>query len=170
MNPKLEVKKTSKYGTDEKGVFAKKSVLKNEQLAIFGGYIIDLKNGQSEISGDYCLQISDSFVIGPANENDLLPADYFNHSCEPNAGIKGQIFLVAMRDIKKDEEITFDYAMVLQHIKGAPLYKFNCSCNSKSCRTVITENDWKIQKLQRKYRGYFNIFIQEKILSLKAKK
>ena len=38
-------------------------------------------------------------------------ARFMNHSCEPNAGLSGQVVLVAMRDIRDGEEILYDYAM-----------------------------------------------------------
>lgn len=37
----------------------------------------------------------------------------FNHSCNPNSFIKGKNELVALRDIKKGEEITFDYSTTM---------------------------------------------------------
>lgn len=89
--------------------------------------------------------------------------DYFNHSCTPNAGIKGQIVLVAMRDIRADEEVCFDYAMCLYPTPGAPRYEMRCNCGAKNCRGVITDDDWQIPELQKRYDGYFSWFIQEKI-------
>jgi SET domain-containing protein len=160
MNPKLEVKKTDKYG---KGVFAVKNIKKDELLAIFGGYILTLKE-EEKLLGEFSdtgMQIHDNFVL--TSKNSKENTDYFNHSCDPNSGFKGQIFLVAMRDIKKGEEITFDYAMVLCSNKDAKLYKIKCLCGRKNCRGFITEEDWKIPKLQKKYNGYFQYFLQNKI-------
>ena len=56
---------------------------------------------------DLALQIDDLFVIGTKYEHEIEDNDFFNHSCNPNAGFRGQIFLVAMRDIDVNEEITF---------------------------------------------------------------
>ena len=95
--------------------------------------------------------------------------DYFNHSCEPNAGLRGQIFLVAMRDIAKDEEITFDYCMSLSEFEGSDFsISFDCQCGAPSCRGRVTQLDWKRPELQRKYNGYFSLYIQEKIDRLGA--
>jgi uncharacterized protein len=112
MNPKLEVRYTEKYG---KGVFARENLKKDETLAIFGGYVMTLKEEsslQKEIK-DLAHQISDNFVIGINNQKDLQFVDFFNHSCEPNAGFRGQIFLVAIRNIVSGEQICFDYAMTI---------------------------------------------------------
>jgi len=172
MNPKLEVRVVPKYGKGGKGLFALKKIKKDEVLAVFGGYImkaIDMQES-SFYEGDFSLQISEDFLIGPMGAKDLTDADYFNHNCDPNAGFKGQIFLVAMREINKDEEVVFDYAMVLQKMKGVKFYKFKCLCGSEKCRGFITENDWKIKKIQQMYDGYFQFFIQDKINNLKNKK
>lgn len=48
---------------------------------------------------DYACQIAPHLVIGINKIEDIQPTDYFNHSCNPNVGFQGQIFIVAMRDI-----------------------------------------------------------------------
>lgn len=162
MNEKLEVKDTKKCG---KGVFAKSDLKKNEILCIFGGYIKSLVEEEKmpkEIK-DEGVQINNEFALGIIRKNQFEDSSFFNHSCNPNAGFKGQIFLVAMKNIKRGEQITFDYAMVLDKAKKAGFYKMKCLCGSNKCRGYITENDWKKTELQKKYNGYFQFFIQEKI-------
>jgi hypothetical protein len=69
-----------------------------------------------------------------------------------------------MRDIKKDEEITFDYAMVVSESVGSSIiFEMECECGSPVCRKRITESDWMLPELQRRYNGYFSQYIQEKI-------
>jgi SET domain-containing protein len=116
MNPKLEVRDTEKYG---KGVFAKADIKKGDTLVIFGGYIVPFKK-ESDDSG---IQITDNFVLTSLNHTE--PTDYINHSCEPNLGIKGQNFLVALRNIKKNEQIAFDYAMCLFSKNKKDYYSFD---------------------------------------------
>jgi len=169
LNPKLEVK-ISKI--DLKGIFAKEDIKKNERLAVLGGDImlIDEINDLPENLQDYPMQIEERFVLGMRNNSDGQPedTDYFNHSCEPNAGFKGQIFLVAMRDINKGEEITFDYSMVVSETKGCDVvFEMACQCGLPNCRKKITEYDWLIPDLQKKYDGYFQQYLQEKIDDLK---
>ena len=68
-------------------------------------------------------------------ETALLLADkpwmYANHSCNPNCGIKDKMKLVAIKSIKKDEEITFDYATLKLRIK------MQCQCGSPNCRKML---------------------------------
>jgi len=166
LNSKLEKRNIEGMG---QGIFVQESLQAGERLAIFGGHVM-LVSEEPMLNGahsDFGLQIDESFVIGPLFDHQIEDTEFFNHSCCPNAGIKGQIFLVAMRDIEPEEEITFDYAMVLHFTKGCLRYEFACSCNGLECRGRVSDDDWKIPELQIKYDGYFSIFLQEKIYQLK---
>ena len=56
-----------------------------------------------------------------------------NHSCQPNTAYKG-LNVVALRPIKKGEELTLDYADFLdEHMEP-----FMCSCGSENCSGYIT--------------------------------
>jgi uncharacterized protein len=168
LNPKLEVKSAS--GSSYKGIFAKAPVSDGERVAIFGGYVMKIEDEPvfSEDRKDLAVQIDERFVIGTKHEGEIEDTDFFNHSCNPNAGFKGQIFLVAMRDIPAGEEVTFDYAMVLHEATGMPKgYEFTCFCGSPQCRGKVTNNDWKIAELQGRYGGYFSWYLQEKINRVK---
>jgi SET domain-containing protein len=168
MNSGLKIKSTKRYG---EGVFATRNIDKNEMLAIFGGHIMTLEAEEKlpRSIRDLAHQIHDQFVIGIKNPHDKQLVDNFNHSCNPNAGFKGQIFLVAMRKIRKNEEVTFDYAMVLSNTVKNPPYNLNCLCNLKNCRKIISGDDWKRPDLQKKYDGYFQYYLQEKIKKPKKK-
>jgi hypothetical protein len=73
---------------------------------------------------------------------------------------------VAMRDIGKDEEITFDYAMVLSQSVGSDIvFTMECQCGSNNCRKAISEENWKMPEIQKKYRGFFSEYLLEKIES-----
>jgi hypothetical protein len=165
MNPKLEIKKTINYGN---GVFTTQEIKKGEILFVMGGYILTIndENNLRGIIADKPIEISDKFSIGPRKASDLkkMPQHYVNHSCEPNAGFNGQIFMVAIKKIKKGEEVCYDYAMVMNSNKNSSTYfTFKCLCNYKNCRKLITEDDWKKEDLQKKYKGFFQWFIQNKI-------
>lgn len=166
LNPKLEARNIEGMG---KGVFTRESIKEGEKLAIFGGHVMLISDEPtlSEAYSDFALQVDEFFVIGPKFAHEIEDTDLFNHSCNPNAGIKGQIFLVAMRDIEPDEEVTFDYAMVLHAAQGCPRYEIECCCNSSDCRGRVSQDDWEIPELQRRYVGYFSLFLQEKIYQLK---
>jgi hypothetical protein len=108
------------------------------------------------------MQIEERFVLGSRRGPE--PADYFNHSCDANAGFKGQIFLVAMQGIRRGEEVTFDYAMVVSpSIESEIVFEMDCRCGSRRCRKRITEDDWRRPHVQAQYRGFFSQYIEEKI-------
>ena len=87
---------------------------------------------------------------------------YFDHSCNPNAGFRDSITLVAMRTIQKGEEVTFDYCMC-----SSALLRFKCACETAQCRKIIRSNDWRKPELQARYAGYFVPYINDKIARLK---
>ena len=92
------------------------------------------------------------------------PSNCFNHSCDPNAGMSGQIGLISLRDITEQEEITFDYAMC----DDSDYDEFDCACGSPNCRGRISGHDWKRPELQKKYAGYFSPYLQRRIDALTA--
>jgi SET domain-containing protein len=163
LNPGLEVR-NSKIGG--RGVFAKENIIRGTRLAIFGGklmFIDEIRNLPENLQ-EYTMQIEERLILGPPqNSTEPDETDFFNHSCEPNSGFKGQLFLVAMRDITKNEEITFDYAMVVSESVGSDfVFEMECKCGSGNCRKKITEYDWKLPELQKKYYGFFSQYLQEK--------
>lgn len=165
MHSSLEVKANGTFGL---GIFAVAPIPKGECLTIFGGYIISLKEEERlpEDIVDYGHQISDSHVIGINREKDIQPVDHYNHSCEPNAGFRGQIVLESMRPIEIGEQVTFDYAMTLAEAPGIKPYELDCQCGNRSCRGKVTDSDWRDPSLQEKYRGYFQQYISDKIQAL----
>lgn len=166
MNPKLEVRETGKIG---KGVFVKDGLIeKEEMLFVMGGSILTIED-ENQLRGvvaDKPIEISEHFSIGPRNAAELrrMPQHYVNHSCAPNAGFKGQIFMVAMQPIRAGEEITCDYAMVMHaNPQSTTFFNMECQCGHPNCRKLITEDDWQQPDLQRRYDGYFQWYLQEKI-------
>lgn len=168
MSSKAVVDRSGKKGL---GVYAKRSIKKNEIVAVTGGYIMtrpEIKKLPRELE-NLTYQVEDNLFIGVKQKAEVEDNWMFNHSCEPNLGQRGQLSLVAMRQIKSGEELTFDYATASYRIKGASQFKMRCLCGAKNCRKVITDEDWKIPALQKKYKGYFQLFLEEKINQLRKK-
>jgi SET domain-containing protein len=166
LNPKLKVRPSAIHG---RGVFARAAVRKGERLAIFGGEVmsIDEIDDLPESMQEYPMQIEERFVLGSRSARRAEATDLVNHSCAPNAGFRGQIFLVAMRTIRAGEEITFDYGMVVSPSADSDIvFEMKCRCQQRDCRRVITETDWRRPELQRRYGGYFSQYLQERIDTL----
>jgi len=102
---------------------------------------------------------SELFVAPLTKEERLITMTYFNHSCDANVGIAGNIVTVAMQDIETGEELAIDYAM----FEDNPNHSMQCNCGSRICRGVLTGNDWKDPTIQRKYKGDFSWHIQHHI-------
>lgn len=157
--------KSRATGTHGDGLYAVRAIAAGERLLIFGGYILTVEQ-ESQLAGklnDNGVQIAKDLVICSTRTEEWGGENFLNHSCEPNAGFKGQIAVVAMRDIGSGEQITIDYAMVQYHSPGGPAYRLNCLCGAPTCRGVVTDDDWRIEALQAKYRGWFQPFLQEEI-------
>ncbi len=86
-------------------------------------------------------------------------ADFINHCCNPNAGLSGQLALVALRDIAPGEEVCFDYAMT----DGSVYDEFPCSCGAANCRGRVTGNDWMRPELWKRYGSHFSPYLLRRI-------
>jgi len=168
MSPSAEIRNSEIHG---KGVFATAPISKNERVAIFGGDIMFIEeiDRLPEDLQDYPMQIEERFVLGSRTAKAPEETDFFNHSCDPNLGIRGQIFLVAMRDIQVGEELCFDYAMAVSVSVGSDIvFEMDCQCGTRFCRKKITETDWLLPDLQKRYDGFFSQYLQEIINSANA--
>ena len=110
---------------------------------------------------EMAMQISEfpELIMGPICAEEISNGDFFNHSCDPNAGLRGDVRLIALKDIAVGDAITFDYATCVTERD----WKMKCFCGEANCRQQVTGNDWMVRKLQRKYAGHWMSFIQEKI-------
>jgi hypothetical protein len=147
------------------GIFALKPIHQGELIAVFGGIVyewdtfIHLPDRERSL----CIQVEDRHFLVP---RPIGEGDYVNHSCNPNAGLSGQIALVAMRDIRPGEEVCFDYAMC----DTMPYDEFECSCGEADCRGYVSGSDWQKPELQKKYAGYFSPHVQRRIDQLRQER
>lgn len=88
------------------------------------------------------------------------PHRYLNHSCEPNTfyyTINKVIYLIAMRDIQEDEELTLEYS--LSNFSGKVL---DCKCGSPNCRGRHRRGfRYMNESQQMEYLPYLDPFIVE---------
>jgi SET domain-containing protein len=107
------VKNIIKNGVDQLGLFTKKNIKK-------GSIILKLQGKVLRSPTKYTIQIAkDKHIIDQR-------AIYINHSCNPNIKVIN-IIILALRDICKSEEITFNYNDN-EDILASP---FVCSCCGK---------------------------------------
>lgn len=127
----FEIKDTHKYG---RGVFAKRNFKKGETIWVLDGEEVsevdcDQMVADGLVNNDDPLQISkDSYLL--LDE----PSIIFNHSCDPNAGLRGRSTMVAIRDIQPGEEITYDYSALVPPYNHTFTTMPNCQCGTAKCR------------------------------------
>lgn len=109
------------------GTFAKEPITK-------GSYITTLRG--TPFKKEFVVASDDPLQI---NETTYLNLDHasktINHSCNPNAGIRNESDLYAIRDIAVGDEITYDYSTTIgtdDNISSMP-----CRCGQDNCRQVI---------------------------------
>ncbi|MCX6814076.1 MAG: SET domain-containing protein-lysine N-methyltransferase [Candidatus Aenigmarchaeota archaeon] len=73
------------------------------------------------------------------------PCVYVNHSCNPNTGVKDDRELFAIKNIKADEQITFDYSTVMDEDD----WEMDCKCGSRNCRKRIRDFKYLPKSLQK---------------------
>ena len=147
------------------GIYALQPIHKGELAAVFGGVVYewDAFIHLPDRDRSLCIQVEDRLFLVP---RPIGEGDYVNHSCNPNAGLSGQIGLVAMRDIKIGEEVCFDYAMS----DTMPYDEFDCGCGSANCRGTVGGSDWQKPELQKRYAGFFSPHVQRRIDAQHAEK
>ena len=161
LSPKLEYLPLPQKGFF--GVFAREALQAGELLVMWAGELVALEHlaDLPPVLRSRSVQVEDNLFLVPTQTE---PADFINHSCEPNALLSGQIALVARRDIVPGEEICYDYAMT----DGSPYDEFPCSCGAAACRGRVAGDDWQLPELQARYRGHFSPYLQRRIDRMQA--
>jgi hypothetical protein len=157
LSPKLEVRAEPEKGGF--GVYAMEAVAAGEIVSVWGGYIVNAEqlDALPHDVQQHSVQIEEGLYL--ATIGGAESADFINHSCDPNLGLRGQITLVALRDIEVGEEVCFDYAMT----DCTPYDEFECHCGSAICRGTVRGDDWKLPELWARYASYFSPYLQRRI-------
>jgi len=159
------VKKSPIEGT---GIFASKDFAKGEAICKFRGEKItfeELKKRYDKGEEKVCnpLQISEKMYL------DLeKPYVCSNHSCSPNCGLRKVGEMFALKNIKKGEELTYDYSTTEWTYEKFGKYKdwaVECNCKSKKCRGTVGQFSTLDPKLKKEYykAGALQDFILRKL-------
>lgn len=161
LTPKAEPRRKP---NGQMGIFATEAIAQDEVVAVWGGEILTLEEVERlpERYQHYSMQVEEDFYLSGINEDDT---NYFNHSCNPNIGLSGQMVLLAMREIAAGEELCFDYATC----DGSNYDEFACQCGAPNCRKIVSGTDWQNPELWERYRGYFIPYLQRRIDKLREK-
>lgn len=122
---KVITKKSKIHG---KGIFANKSFKKGKVVLHWDISNLLTKEAFNKLSE------KNKYYVNKTNGKLIImqePEKYVNHSCSPNTKIK-DFCDVAIKNIKKGEEITSNYAKDLPEE-----ISMKCSCKEKNCKKLI---------------------------------
>lgn len=143
-----------------KGVFASRFIRKGTRIIEYLGERIDKKESnrrglalfeEASKSGGasvYIFDVNEQWDLDgnkPFNHARLI-----NHTCEPNTEMvneEDRLFLFALRDIRKGEELSFDYGYDIEHFLDHP-----CRCGKPGCvGYIVSRSQWA--QLRKRLRG-----------------
>lgn len=128
------------------GVFAKRRIPKGTRIFEYVGErrtvtSILTEPPTGDLEHTYLFRLSDSIVIdGAVGGND---SRFINHSCDPNCEayvFDDRMYIYAMRDIVRGEELTFDYQLQPSFGEADPSLDgggYPCRCGAANCRGTM---------------------------------
>ena len=149
-NPSLfEVRSSKIHG---KGIYAKIDIKKDIKVIEYIGENISKEVGNIRAEEQYkksmennnngavyVFELNDKYDIDGNVEHNI--ARFTNHSCNPNCKYKienNHIWIISIKDIKKGEEITYDYDYDPEDYINHP-----CKCNSENCIGFIIGKEYR---------------------------
>ena len=151
-----------------KGVFATRNIISGDKimhldLTNLKSYSLKEINQNPKLQSNHCDYVGHGrYVI------DFSLSSYMNHSCEQNCISKHKNIkvkeIIALKNIKKGEELTQDYAAgAVDQFDGKGFWSMECKCNSKNYRKRVTGDFFKLPiKLQKIYYPYLPPSIKRK--------
>ena len=142
--------KKSNIDNKGRGLYAAKKIKAGTKIINYKGKIVTNKEVDKSDKYDndkpiYLFTLNKRYTLdGDFSWN---TAGLINHSCSPNSEYDGKglkIWIKAIKDIKKGEEITADYGFSFDK----DYKQFPCRCRAKNCCGYIVreESRWRINK------------------------
>lgn len=137
--PAYAVRRSNIHGN---GVFATRKIAAGERIAEYKGERVSWEEANRRAAEDggpvnhtFFFSLNDGRVIdGGRRGND---SRYINHACEPNCHAleeDGRVFIYALRDIARGEELNYNYALVYEERHTAAVKRqFACRCGAPGC-------------------------------------
>mgnify|MGYP006098199011 CR=1 FL=1 len=146
----MKLYKIKKSNIDNKGLYATKNIKSGKIIITYKGKIITKKETDTNPKYDndkaiYLFDLNSRYDLdGDFKYN---TARLINHSCNPNCEVEGKglkLWIVAIRDIKKGEELSYDYGFGYDE----DYKQFVCKCGAKKCVGYIVREGsrWRIKK------------------------
>ena len=138
---------------NNKGLFANKDIKKGTKIIEYKGKIITRKQSEENPKFDngkaiYLFNLNKRYDLD--GDFKFNTARLINHSCEPNCEVTGaglKIWVYATKDIKKNDELSYDYGFSFDK----DYKQFPCKCGSKNCVGFIVREGsrWRIKKSKK---------------------
>lgn len=127
-----------------RGVFASRPFRTGEPVFTLTGPLLTLEEVLAKGSRSaHAFQMDHHLYLYPKT----MGGRFINHSCDPNAGLREDREMVALRDIQVGEEVCFDYSTCVSE----KLWSMPCRCGSSLCRGIIGDFHDLPPAIQRKY-------------------
>lgn len=140
------------------GVYAKGTIRTGQSILRFRGPVITLAEALARPVDGYPLQITRDTYLDLREPEALV-----NHSCAPNAGLRG-LTLRALTEIPPGTEIFYDYSTTMDEDH----WELPCACGSVRCRGVVRDFKYLPSGLQEEYLrlGVVQEFIASRLKAL----
>ena len=146
----MKLYKIKKSNIDNKGLYANTDIKDGTKIIEYKGKIVSKKKVEEDSKFDndkaiYLFNLNKKYDLD--GDFKFNTARLINHSCNPNCEVAGtglKVWVYAIRDIKKGEELSYDYGFGYDEY-----YKdFPCRCGSKNCVGYIVREGsrWRIKK------------------------
>lgn len=161
-SPGLVVGRSPIHG---RGVFVRASVPSGSVLIRFGGYFLPLSaRYEDRVIPSTAIGVSKQVVLAEVQGASKDLSDYLNHSCQPTAGFKDAITLVAAQDLVTGDEVTVDYA----YWEADETWQLRtaCTCGAFNCRVHVTGVDWRREEIRARLSRWASPFIRRRLFEL----
>ena len=159
-DPRAEGRPSPIHG---RGLFARAPIRRGEAVSVVGG---EPMTGEEfgRFAAAACrynaVRIGEDLNLVEPLEVTAAEEGSLNLSCDPNLWMADEVTLVSRADIAAGEELTVDYAL----FTADPGWALDpCGCGSSLCRGRVTGEDWRLPRLQERYRGRFSPFLNRRI-------
>jgi len=152
----VKLYKIKKSNIDNRGLYAAKNIKAGTIVIHYKGKLITKKETEKNPKYDndkaiYLFNLNSRYDLDGDFANNT--ARLINHSCSPNCEVDGKglkLWIYALKDIKKGEELSYDYGFGYDEN-----YKdFVCKCRAKNCCGYIVREGsrWRIKKDAKRSR------------------
>ena len=161
----MKLYKIKKSNIDKRGLYASRNIKEGTKIIDYIGKIILKKESEKNSKFD---NKKDIYLFNLNKKYDLdgdfkfNTARLINHSCNPNCEVAGtglKLWISAIKDIKKGEELSYDYGFSYD----SDYKQFPCKCGSKNCVGFIVREGsrWRINKKFKKKKTSVSNFFQK---------